>query len=174
MADSLKQPIENVSKAVNSKGERIEKSLKDMQVSMANASAIQAVDLLTDDEVDELRILVELGSEAGQRVAELSADDRMFGMYAQLSDSGFIHCMRILGGGLICHGVDPKASWAIARHDYTKKLEADRKALEEQHRKEDRKHQRNDLALGFLLGILTPIILSAIRSLAASFGITIG
>lgn len=136
----------------------VAKGIREASSRAAKATTIQAVDLLTDEEVEELRALVSLGSNAGEYAFDRLKDPANAGMYLQLSDSGFINCCLLAGGPIVFEGVSEKAHWAIARHDRQKAAEEEAKAEQKRMRKEDRRNARLNLLLGWLLGLATAVI----------------
>ena len=181
MTSELRRPLDGIANSVGDVGkfvaeaskstDRVRKSVDALGKRVSDASAMQSVDLLTDEEVDELRKLVSLGDGANKYVSARLEDEAVQGMYLQLSDLGFIHCFRDFSGGILYTGYDPKANWAIARHDKLAEIEKQKKMEAETLRKSDRKHQRIDMLIGFVGGIVAALVISYITALAIGFGI---
>lgn len=126
--------------------------------SIIDASAISAMDLLTDEEVEELRTLACLGESSREHAAGRMSDPSTAGMYAQLSDLGLIHCVKVLDGSLVFVDIDPKAHWAIRRRDLLRKSEKERAENEEKRRAKDRRNSALLVIAGWVLGFLTTVI----------------
>lgn len=122
---------------------------------LVDSSAIQAVGLLTKDEIDELRTLIELGDKAAEFAASRMDDPIALGMYLQLSDLGFIHCVSDMSGGHFLIGVDPKASWAVARFDGKEAERLEKLRAEERERKRASRRQWGFALLGWSLGLVS-------------------
>jgi len=138
MGDSLSDIAKNVSKV----GENI-----------TSATAIQAIDLLGDDEIEELRLLIthddEIRDFSQNRIAE---KPEVRGMYEQLSDLGLLLAPQLAGGDIIVFAVSPKVAWAIGRHD--RHVEDERKRKHRELRREILGYliQASFIVLGWLLG----------------------
>lgn len=131
----------------------------------SDAVAIQAVDLLTEPEIYELKKLASLSSdEASQYVSNCTQDPIIRGIYLQLSDLGFIHCTTDFGKQFIFHGLSPKANWAINRYD--RKVEAEKLKAKElkRQRRSDRLFSLFSLIVGWSLGLATPLITALITA----------
>ena len=183
MNSELRRPLDGIADKVGSVGKsvsdaskataEVKKSVDRLGKHVSDASAMQSVDLLTDVEVDELRQLVSLGDEARGYAASRIQDEAVRGMYMQLSDLGFIHCATY-DDVTAYIGHDPKANWAIARHDKLAEIARQKKAEDEARRKSDRKRQRIDMLIGFVGGIVSALVISYITALAIGFGIPMG
>lgn len=147
MTNELKRPLDSIASSVDRLG-----------TSISDSSAIQAVDLLTDAEIDELRELIRLGDAGGGYAASRLGDEAVAGMYLQLSQLGFVECAREFGGGLVYLGHSQKANWAVARHDLLEEERKRQKAEAERARKEDRKHDRINMLIGWLFGLATAML----------------
>lgn len=130
-------------------------SVRTMSDSIVDANAMLAVDLLTDAEVAELRELIRLGADASDYGVERAANPALRGMYMQLSDVGFLHCLVAWGGRLAHVHVDPKAHWAVARHEQRAEEERRRAEAEERRHRETLRNSRWNLLLGWALGLVT-------------------
>ena len=131
---------------------------------IADTAAIQAVDLLTSDEIELLKELVASPpSSLAQLVKDMNSDAVRQGMLFQLSDLGFLEGFKVHGGDVLGCYPTPKAAWAIARYDKRMEKEALQKAEAERIRKEDRKHQLIDIVIGWVLGILSGAVLILIE-----------
>lgn len=176
MTSEMRRPIESVASKVGVVGESIkeaskytravQKSVDALGKHVSDASAIQSVDLLTDTEIDELRQLINLGDESREYASERVQDEAVKGMYLQLSDLGFIGCLTVDDGNVIYLGHSPKASWAVTRHDRLAEIEAQRKAEAERVRDEDRRHSRNNVIIGWFLGLATAVVPYVVNLLA--------
>lgn len=151
---SVSGDISNGSKAIS---KDLKKGLEKLSNEVSDTFALQAVDLLTKPEIDELRKLVSLDKADAEKYASARMKDLSFqGMYLQLSDLGFIHCLPTFDGTLYFIGVSPKASWAIDRYD--------KRLAQEEQQKRELRHQRwmdrifavgsgiGGTVVGFLLG----------------------
>lgn len=178
MTSELRRPLDGIASSVGNVGrsvaqaskstDEIRRSIDNLGKRVSESSAMQSVDLLTDDEIDELRKLVSLGDGAKGYAASRLESEAVQGMYLQLSDLGFIHCFRDFDGDILYVDYDPKANWAIARHDKLAELEARRKEEVNRIRDEDRKHSRNNVIIGWFLGLATaaiPYLVNLVSSL---------
>lgn len=116
------------------------------------------MDLLTDEEVEELRTLASLGESSQEHAARRMSDPSAAGMYAQLSDLGLIRCVKVFDGSLLFIDIDPKAHWAIRRRDLLRKSEKERAESEEKRRVKDRRSSALLVIAGWVLGFLTTVI----------------
>ena len=184
MTSELRRPIDGVASKVGGversiaearrSTDEIRKSVDKLGELVSNSAAIQSVDLLMSDEIDELRRLVELGDNAKEYTKSRLENESARGMYMQLSDLGFIYCFRDFSGNVFYAGHDPKANWAIARHDKLAELEKQRKAEAEALRKSDRKRQLIDLLIGFVGGIVSALLVAYLTAKAVGYGIPMG
>ncbi|GEM_PF-3735020 len=135
----------------------LKKGLEKLSNEVSDTFVLQAVDLLTKPEIDELRKLVSMDNTDAEKYASARMKAPSFqGMYLQLSDLGFIHCLSTFDGMLHFIGVSPKASWAIDRYD--------KRLAQEKQQKREFRHQRwmdrifavgsgiGGTVVGFLLG----------------------
>lgn len=80
------------------------------------------VDLLTDEEIDELRFLMahegSLCESSKQRVE--AHGDKMLGMYVEMERLGLISSAM----GVPCINLNPTAYWAVEKHDQVKSARA--------------------------------------------------
>lgn len=144
--------------------EKVEVHAGRLEGVIADTAAIQAVDLLTAEEVDLLRDIVSCApGKLGETIAEANADPVRKGMLSQLSDLGFVYGLKVMSGDIVGCEPTPKAAWAIARYDKRAEREALRKAEADRIRKEDRKHQLADIVIGWVLGILSGAVLILIE-----------
>lgn len=144
-------------------------SVRTMSASIVDSNAMLAVDLLTDAEIAELRELIRLGADASDYGIERARNPALRGMYMQLSDIGFLHCPVAWGGQLIRVHVDPKAHWAVARHEQRAAEERRRVEAEERRHRETLRNSRWNLLLGWALGLVTaaaPAILGYLGDMA--------
>ncbi len=148
--------------------DRQERALREIASYLRNGNSISSVDLLTEADVEELRILISLPDhELHERVKEQLKNPIMAGRYRLLSDVGLLDGLALMDGSTAIYACNPKAFWAVAKHDRLKEMEA---LIE----KERRRQRRNDrvfsivtLFLGAILGIIASNI-SEIISLLAS------
>lgn len=152
--DGVSRSIEAVSMAERSSAKTIQKGAEQVSETILSASAIAAVDLLTSDEIDELRDLIAAGDPVSL-ARERMKDNAVAGMYSQLSDIGLIHCFRSLNGDPVFTAVDPKAAWAVGRRDLRDREAAERKAEAERRRKEDRSRQTFFIVVGWIMGLIS-------------------
>ncbi|GJC75248.1 hypothetical protein [Adlercreutzia equolifaciens] len=152
-------PLDDVTRAIKNAGENVAKS-----------SVPQSVDLLTDDEIEELRILVSGHEAEFARFEEIKDIERYKGMYLQFSDLGLVTCVQYSGGNVVYYGHHPKAEWAVAHHDRkAAEARARAEAEERRHRETLRSSQRN-IVIGWALGLVTALVsfaLAHIGDLAA-------
>lgn len=135
--------------------------IKNLQRSIERQAAIFAVDLLTDNEIDELKALAELDrEERGELIEKKLKESATVGIYTQLADLGFIWRNPVLGDRANPADLTPKAFWAIERR---KKL----KAKEEAEQKETKRQKRYDRIViaatgigGVILGAIMPTVLA--------------
>lgn len=151
---SLEKPMLMQAEACSSVSRRMDSIAQ----SITDSSAIAAMDLLTDEEVEELRTLASLGESSREHATMRMSDPSAQGMYAQLSDLGLIHCVKVLDGSLLFIGIDPKAHWAIRRRDLLRKSERERAENEEKRRAKDRRNSALLVIAGWILGFLTTVI----------------
>ena len=156
-----------VAEAERSSSKKVEKSAKQISETILSASAIAAVDLLTSEEIGELRDLIS-SDDPVSLARERMKDDSVAGMYAQLSDIGLIHCFRDFNGDPVFIAVDPKSAWAVGRRDLRDREDAERKAAEERRRKEDQGRQTIFIVVGWVMGIISSPIGSFIGRLLES------
>ncbi len=171
--NDLQRPLEKIANEVKGANAskhigEVSKSVEKLGRHISDSAAMQSVDLLTESEVEELRKLVTLGAESNDYTSERLKDEAAQGMYMQLSDLGFIQCVFTFDGNVHYLGHTPKANWAIARHDKLAEIERMRKAEAERVRDEDRRHSRNNVIIGWFLGLATaalPYLAGLISSL---------
>lgn len=124
---------------------------------VASSLAVQAVDLLTDEEIDELRALAAVpDDEQEEFVRERVTNCRLAGMYDQFADIGLVQGQSLDGSRFLYDGMSPKADWAIARHD---RLAADRERREKAERRKWRLDKLITVLLallGYIVGLATP------------------
>lgn len=163
--DGISASINDVSRSLVENRRQSVSAIDELGSSLTNAIAVQTVDLLTDEEVDELRSLIEIGDDFVEQPVPKSKR----GMYVQLCHSGFIECLQDVNDRLILIRVSPKAGWAVNRHDMRKAREAAKAeedaALRAEERRFDRKMMLEGFALGFLSGVAAPLIVDGVRFL---------
>lgn len=156
----LQDVSESLSRSMKEANKSFGKNIRELSQTITNGYPMQSVDLLVESEIDELKKLVSLQEPELSEYASKRLEDPMYsGMYEQLSDLGFICCIKVFGGGLVFVSVHPSAHWAIVR--YEKKVE-----LEEQKKKEAKRQRRMDyllsllaVAFGWVLGIISTWVL---------------
>lgn len=153
---SVASSISDGSKTI---GKGLDNQIGKLSKRMSDTFALQAVELLTKPEIEELRKLVSLERSEASKYASLRVEDPAIrGMYSQLSDIGFIICVGDFSGGLHFVDVSPKANWAISRYDAKidrEKVEAEERAHQ---RRNDRLFNIGSLFLGWFLGLLTSLV----------------
>lgn len=122
---------------------------------------IHAVDLLTDEEIDELRILTSGTEIEFARAGAVKNDEYYQGMYLQFEEIGLIECVLYLGGNFAYYGHSPKAEWAIRHHDRKAEEAKARQEAEERRHAETLRSSRWNILLGWGLGILTAVLTAA-------------
>lgn len=162
--------IDNVSLAEQNSAKTIRKSAKQVSETILSASAIAAVDLLTNEEIDELRNLISADNPVSL-AQERMKDSSVAGMYLQLSDIGLIDCFVDFSGDLVFAGVNPKAAWAVGRRDLRDREAAERKAEAELRRKDDRRHDTRNMIIGWVAGVISSLLVSLITGYALSIGL---
>lgn len=124
------------------------------------------MDLLTDEEIDELRALAAvLDDEQEEFVRERVTNSRLAGMYDQFADIGLVQGQSLDGSRFLYDGMSPKADWAIARHD---RLAAERERREKAERRKWWLDELITFLLGlimWLIGLFTPAIASVAQGL---------
>ncbi len=86
---------------------------------LRNVAAVNAVDILTDEEIDELRKLVSLDNKAASEYVDKQLqNDSKKGLYLQLTDLGFLNCVELNGGRVSYFGYEQKTNWAVRHHDH--------------------------------------------------------
>lgn len=168
--DGVSRSIGAVSMAEQNSAKTIQNGAKQVSETILNASAIAAVDLLSSEEIDELRDLIAAGDPVSL-ARERMKDNAVAGMYSQLSDIGLIHCFRSFNGDPVFTAVDPKAAWAVGRRDLRDREAAERKAEAERRREDDRKHDTRNMIIGWIAGVISSLLVSLIAGLARSAGI---
>lgn len=133
--------------------------------SVTKSSIVQAVDLLTDEEVDELRILISGREAEFARVGEISDIAHYKGMYLQFNDLGLVHCVQCVGGNLAYSGHSPKAEWVVHHRDKVREREEEAKRVEETRRKSDIRRQVALPILTFFLGLVSSLALPMLTKL---------
>lgn len=128
-------------------------SIKKLDRHIKGASSIQAVDLLTKREIDELRMLIQSGDNAYRYATERMGNPDVLGMYDQLSDSGFISCVKLIDGSIEFMGVNQKAHWAVARFDGKEAEYLRKRQDEERERKRANRRQWAFMLGGWVLGL---------------------
>ena len=140
--------------------DKVEVKTDKLEGVIADTAAIQAVDLLTKEEIDLLRGITSLShQELQQLVKEANADPVRKGMLSQLSDLGFVYGFKVASGDIVGCEPTPKAAWAISRHDRRIEIEAEREKKERQQRRFDRYATLGGIALGWLLGLASPFVI---------------
>lgn len=157
--DSNKEIASNVSNGCKAIDKGLSKYLSKIHQGITDSNTVQAVDLLTAEEISELRKLVSLSREEASAYTEARLKDPSYqGMYSQLSSLGFIVCVRAFDGSMHFIDVNPEANWAISRYD--KKLEQEKMKEKEAKRQRlfDRTFSLLTLVIGWILGIFTPVL----------------
>lgn len=146
----------------------------DSTAGIQKPSDINSIDLLTDEEIEELRILTSGTDAEFARAREVEGDELHQGMYLQFQELGLIECVKYLGGNFAYFGHSPKAEWAVRHHD-RKAVEAKaRQEAEERRHRETLRSSRWNIVLGWVLGLITAFLLNpspvvdAIKALAAA------
>lgn len=139
--------------------------IKSVGTNITKSSVVQAVDLLTDEEIEELRILIS-GREAElARVNEVKDIEHYKGMYLQFNDLGLVHCVQYMGGNIGYSGHSPKAEWVVHHRDKVREREEEAKRLEEARRKSDIRRQVALPILTFFLGLVSSLALPLLTKL---------
>lgn len=123
--------------------------------SFTKLSAIQAVDLLTDEEVHELELLANPFNDARRIADERSKDPAVAGMYRQLNDLGFIVGANTIDDRFVFVALDRKANWAIERHRKKVAKERERERKEALAKRIDWGLALLTVFLGWLLGLFS-------------------
>lgn len=168
--DGVSRSIETVAAAEQNSSKKVQKGAEQISETILSASAIAAVDLLTSEEIRELRDLIS-AEDPVLLARERMKDDAVAGMYSQLSDIGPIHCFRAFNGDPVFASVDPKAAWAVGRRDLRDREAAERKAEAERRREDDRRHDTRNMVIGWIAGVISSLLVSLITGLARSAGI---
>lgn len=123
-----------------------EMTLNEISASLKNGNTITSSDLLTDADVEELRLLLSLpSSEIQARSKAGMKDPVMAGRYRLLCNAGFLDGAAVCSGDTIVFGCNPTAAWAVAKHDRLKEIEADAA-------KERKRQRRIDRFFSILIG----------------------
>ena len=175
-ASAVSRSIQAASSDVSGSSDKLRKSLEGIGKGVRDSSAFSAADLLTSAEIEELRLLVDAGDSANEVAGKrLESGESVRGMYLQLSDIGFMHCYKMLDGGIVFVTIDPKAAWAVERHDLRERERAEARAEVERRRSEDAKRQLIYLVIGWVVGIastpLGDLLGTLMRWLLQSIGI---
>lgn len=170
---TVSDSIGGVAEAELKSAEQAAKDARLLRDAVLNASAISAVDLLTSDEIRELRSLI-AADDPASLARERMRDAALAGMYAQLSDIGLLRCFTDFDGNLTLIDVDPKAAWAICRRELRNREAAELKEAAERRRAEDRAHDRRNMILGWFAGAATTLIASLLTGLGRSIGLPLG
>ena len=168
--DGVSRSIGAVSMAEQNSAKTIQKGAKQVSETILSASAIAAVDLLSSEEIDELRGLIS-AEDPVSLARERMKDNAVAGMYAQLSDIGLLRCLRDFNGNPVFIAVDPKAAWAVGRRDLRDREAAERKAEAERRREDDRKHDTRNMIIGWIAGVISSLLVSLITGYALSIGL---
>lgn len=148
--------------------DRQERALREIASYLRNGNSISSVDLLTEADIEELRILISLPDhELQERVKEQSKNPIMAGRYRLLSDAGLLDGLALMNGDTVIHGCNPKASWAVAKRDRSKEIDALIEKERRRQRRSDRVFSIVTLFIGTILGIIASNISDIIRLFAS-------
>ena len=140
--------------------DRVEVKTDKLEGVIADTAAIQAVDLLTKEEIDLLRDITSSSPQKLQQlVKDANVDPVRKGMLSQLSDLGFIYGFKVTSGDIVGCEPTPKAAWAISRYDKRIEMKSKQEKKERQQRRFDRYATLGGIALGWLLGLASPFVI---------------
>ena len=153
--DGIRDGVNGMVHAVSKASKEESKSLKYLSRSIVGSSAVQAADLLTGLEIDELEKLASLGDKADAYAEKRLRDETAQGMYLQLSDLGFMSCIQAIDGSVVFFRLTQKALWVVERRRKQEASDRLRQAEERRHWWVGQLVQAAFIALGWLLGLLT-------------------
>ena len=117
---------------------------------------------LTDEEADELRLLIDAGGSIGEccdsrsTLPDGSPDETLRGMWLELADMGLLVAFEMADGSVRVWSVTTRGHWAA------KKLESERKRAAAEQKRRDRHDFRVELvgATSGLLGVVLGYVLA--------------
>ena len=131
-------------------------------------------DQLTEKELEELNLLIENESKITEFALGRTKDKTLKGMYLNLYESGYLRVANYAGDEFFVHSLDPSAYWVVEKARLEKEEEAKRLQEQEARRKEDRKHDRVNMILGWVGGVISALVVSLITGFALLNGIPMG
>lgn len=113
--------------------------LEMIELGLRERAAVQAADFLTDGDIEELRWLLSAPErEVPSLVREAMGDPERAGRLRLLVDYGFLDGLPLQDGTTAVSRCNPKAAWAVARHDRLRQREKEEAEERKRQRKIDR------------------------------------
>ena len=104
--------------------ESMQRDIHEIATSVHTGTAMGAIDLLTESDIGELRLLLAVSPDEREAVfvSRIEDGDREL-VYRTLANLGFIECLYTWDGEMKFVGTTPKAAWAVNRYDERKENE---------------------------------------------------
>lgn len=146
--------------------------LEMIELGLRERAAVQAADFLTDGDIEELRRLLSAPErEVPSLAREAMGDPERAGRLRLLVDYGFLDGLPLQDGTTAVSRCNPKAAWAVARHDRIREREREEREERARQRRIDRgisiATAIGGTVLGWLLAKAGDIIALATASLGS-------
>lgn len=155
---AMRDAGKDISESIAKSSAKDSRPMRQLIGNIQSISAVQAAEMLSDEEVDELEKLIDMGDAARDYGQSRMQDGRWERRYRILGELGFVKLFDVAGGGTIFVGATPRASWAVERRKQRREEADDRSRKERRDRTMNLLVQLLFVLLGWLLGFVSAVV----------------
>lgn len=149
---AMRDAGKDISESIAKSSAKDSKPMRQLIGNIQSISAVQAAEMLSNEEVDELEKLIDMDDAALDYGQSRMQDGCWERRYRILGELGFVKLFDVAGGGAIFVGATPRASWAVERRKQRREEAAEQAKKERRDRLMNLLTQLLFVVLGWLFG----------------------